>query len=256
MQLMKKKYFDLCHPILEKDRLSIIKKIKSIKNSKVRMYELRLDCLKSLSRSKEGIELVIDDVNYIVSKYPKNVFIATIRTKSEGGNITLSGSKYVECIKYLLKEAKVNYVDIEYKYYEKHKRVLDKYIKESKAKVIISKHIFDKKFSYAKCENMLKQLSKTKCDVVKLAVNVDNIVDSYKFIELSKEYNEKISKSGKRGIFIAMGKAGIISRILPEYTGTRVVFLDAYDKKNSKLFQPNLTFFLKFHNKILDYLDI
>lgn len=218
------------------------------------MYELRLDSLKSLLNGKSDIISITEDINCIKKRFPKKKFIVTIRTKGEGGNLSLSSKRYIEYIKCLLENAKADYIDIEYKYYAKNKSLFDKLIKKSKVKTILSKHLFNKNFSKKKCEEILKKLSKSPCDIVKLAVKIDDKNKVYEFMELSKIYNSKISKLGKRGIFIAMGKEGLISRIFPGYAGTRVVFLDAYDRRKNKLYQPNLTFFLHFHNKILDYL--
>ena len=244
--------FDLCYPILEKDIDGIIRKIKSTISKKVNMYELRLDSLKGLL--SDDIMSITDGINSIKKKFPHKKFIVTIRTKGEGGNVTLTSNKYIELIKYLLENAKADYIDIEYKYYEKNKGAFNRLIRKSRLKTILSKHLFHKNFSSKKCEEILKSLSKSPCDIVKLAVKIDDKNKVYEFMELSKRYNSKISKLGKRGIFIAMGREGIISRVFPQYAGTRVVFLDAYDKKRSKLYQPNLTFFLNFYNKILDYL--
>ena len=246
--------FDLCYPILEKNFDNIIKKIKLVNNKKVSTYELRLDNLNCLSSAKCDISSIVDNINNLKRRFPKKKFIVTIRTKKEGGKVSFSASKYTEYICCLLKFAKVDYVDVEYKFYAKSKSIINKAINESKAKVIISKHVFDEKFSIIKCEKTFKELSKVNCDIVKLAVKVGSKEDTYKFMELSKNYSIKISKNGKRGIFIAMGKNGLVSRVFPEYTGTKVVFLNAYDKHN-KLCQPNLSLFLNMHGKIFAKLN-
>lgn len=248
--------YRLCYLISEKDRNSIIKKIKKTYDSRVTTYELRcdhLDCLKG----KGDILLAIDTINYVTSKFPRKKFIITIRTKTEGGNISLSKKRYATYISELYYGVKADYIDIEDRYYDAVKELLaDKKNKEKirnkkHIKIIVSKHVFDKKFSIVKCENIIKRLMKKKANILKLAVRTEKLVDVCDYMKFARKYSTMIKAHRKDCIFIAMGKAGLISRIFPEYTNTKIVFLDTYNRnnslKNNKLFQPNLRMFLRLH---------
>lgn len=240
-KLKLKNNFDLCYPILESDPSSIRKKIEATISKRVKFYELRIDYLLDNRVSIDDIIYYMNDLN---RDFSDKEFIVTIRTKNEGGAIDLSLYKYFSYIEKLMGKLKVSYIDIEYKYYSLALDAFNALIKKTNLKIILSKHIFDHEFSKENCEDIIKQLIKTKCNIVKLAVMIDKKNDLFSFMNIAKEHSIKLKDINKDAIFIAMGEMGRLSRIYPEYTNTKIVFVNAYEN-NSILGQYSLNSYIE-----------
>ena len=221
-----KNNFYLCYPILEKDLPSVYHKIKTTIDRRVPFYELRIDYLLEQGVATHSI---IDCINDLVKTFSNKKFIVTIRTKNEGGAIDIPFDEYYVYVKELVEKSKAHYIDIEYKYYILDLAAFNTLIEKFKVKTILSKHIFSDKFSKEKCEEMINCLIKTKCSIAKLAMTVCEKKDLFYFMNTAKEYSRKLKESNKNAIFIAMGEMGRLSRIYPEYTNTRIVFINAYN---------------------------
>lgn len=222
--------FDLCYPILEKDLFGVCNKINSTLDNRVSIYELRIDYLLN-----NGINIndIIIGINDLIKCFPNKKFIVTIRTKSEGGVIELSLDEYFTYIKMILTELNATYVDVEYKYYILGIDSFNTLIESAKSKVILSKHVFDNKFSRSKCEKIINKLIEGKGSIVKLATMVSTKDELFSFMNIAKKNASELKINNKDAIFIAMGAMGRLSRVYPEYTNTRIVFINAYDKSNT-----------------------
>ena len=232
----------LCYPLFECGKDEICKKISNTKNSDIKLYELRIDYM--LNKGQD-IDDIICDINYIKRKFSKLKFISTIRTKSEGGLIGLSGDKYYAYVEKLFKFSKTDFVDIEFKYYKKYKKEFEKILNKTNKKIIISKHIFDDDFSENSIKRYIEESIFYKGDCVKLAILVINKNSFYELVSIIKKYENLLKKAKKEPLFIAMGKDGVLSRILPEIFNTKIVFLNAYNKVN-KLGQISYTSYIKY----------
>ena len=229
--LYNKNSFSLCYPILESSKEKIINKIRSVNNPKVKVYELRLDYLNKESMS--DMSKIIDIINFVKTNFTSKKIIATVRTKGEGGKINLSSQAYFDLIKEICEKSKADYVDIEYRFYSKRKSLYDKLIIKSKKTIILSKHLFNKRFSLANCKDILGKMSKSKSDILKLAVMTHSKMETYYYMKMAHEFTSKDRKKRAGYIFIAMGRDGLISRLLPEYTNTKIVFINAYHGANN-----------------------
>ena len=237
-----KNNFDLCYPILEKEFNLVYDKINSTLDKRVLFYELRIDYL---LENNINIDHIIVFINDLVKKIHGKKFIVTIRTKSEGGVIELSYDKYCDYINKLIRQVRVEYIDIEYKYYELDKEKFDVLIENSKTKVILSRHEVTDIFSSINCERIIRELFARKCDTIKLAMMVNSKEDLFSFMNSAKKSFDEYKEYNKNMIFIAMGEMGRLSRIYPEYTNTHMVFLNAYDNDN-KLGQFSLDSYLQY----------
>ena len=237
-----KNNFDLCYPILEKEFDLVYSKINSTLDKRVLFYELRID---HLLENGIGIDDIIVFINDLIKHFRDKKFIITIRTKSEGGATQLSFNEYYNYLEKLITKVEASYIDIEYKYYILDKASFDSLIKSSKAKIILSKHIFDDKFSSINCENIINELIESAGAIAKLAVMVSTKEDLFSFMNLANKYASLLKMNKKDAIFIAMGEMGRLSRIYPEYTNTKIVFINAYDK-GSILGQYSLDSYLEY----------
>ena len=88
-------------------------------------------------------------------------------------------------------------------------------------------------------------------DIVKCAVMVNTKKELFDFMMTARKCSKNIKKQKKECIFIAMGAIGGLSRLWPEFTNTKVVFLTAYGEKASKIGQFTYENFVKYR-KLLE----
>ena len=238
-----KNNFVFCYPILEDSKSSIVKKVSQIDKERKCMMELRLDYLLCAGMP---IEDIIKLVNNIKSNVTNKKIIATIRTVSEGGKVDLTKEKYFTYIKELYLKSKVNYIDVEYKFYKIDKIYYDSLFKKKKKKIIISMHIFDRIFFENEYMKLFTEMAESSGNIVKFAIKVFTKEDLFTFMLAARKCDKILKKSRKDAIFIAMGTVGVLSRVWPEFTNTKVVFLTAYDGKTSKIGQYTYEKYVKY----------
>lgn len=242
------KNFKLCYPILEKNLGKFEKIVSSLRKEKGVMLELRLD---SLISKGVGIDEIYRDLSNIKSISGNKRIILTIRTKKEGGEVSLTHKLYKKYISLLITSKVADYIDIEYNMYKKDKSFYDNLIKTFQKKVILSTHIFDKVYSEKKYKKLFDETLRVKCDIVKFAVMTKDIKDVVSFMQASRENAKRLARYKKSCIFIAMGTFGQISRLYPEYTDSKIVFMAPNGKKASNLGQFDKKTYYKYR-KILE----
>ena len=237
--------FKICYPILEYNFEKFIKKVNEKKIEKGVMLELRIDYLLN-----SGIELkdIISFINNYVSKGNADRLIVTIRTVGEGGKVDLSREIYFNYIKELYQKLKVKYIDVEFKFYNANRELYDNLFKSHKKKVIISIHFFDRVFHPAEYEKLFIEMAKSHGDIVKCAIMPYTENDFFTYMMTAKNAYKMLKKHKKECIFIAMGDIGKLSRIWPEFTNSKIVFLSAYSENANNLGQFGRETFDKFRN--------
>lgn len=235
--------FVYCYPILEDNKNSFIKKVASLNNERKCLIELRLDYLLYAGFS---IDDIIKIINYIKAHVSSKKLIATIRTVSEGGKVDLPKEKYFTYIKELYLNSKVNYIDVEYKFYKIDKVYYDSLFKKKKKKIILSMHIFDRIFFENEYMNIFTEMAESSGNLVKFAIKTYTKEDLFTFMVTARNSIKVMKKNRKDAIFIAMGTVGALSRLLPEYTNTKIVFLNAYKDIDTELGQMNREKYVKY----------
>lgn len=242
--------FVFCYPILEDSKSAFLKKVAEINSEKQCMIELRLDYLLYAGLS---IEDIIKIINTIRTKYTSKKLIATIRTVSEGGKVDLTKEKYFYYIKELYLNAKVNYIDVEYKFYKIDKIYYDSLFKKRKKKIIISMHFFDRIFFENEYIKLFTEMAESSGNIVKFAIKTFSKDDLFLFMMTAKKCEKIMKKNRKETIFIAMGTVGLLSRLWPEFTNTKIVFLTAYKEMDLELGQMNRENYVKYRNLLAKY---
>lgn len=239
--------FKLCYPIMDKKIENFIENVRHLNKEQDVMYELRID---SLLNGGASIEDICESLPIIKKISKDKKLIVTIRTKNEGGEIHLSSRKYKEYITYLFECKNIDYIDIEYNMYKKDKTYYNKLMLTGRKKIILSTHLFDNIYNEKKYRKIFDETLKVRCDIVKFAVMTYTIDEVINFMYASKDHSDILRKCGKGAIFIAMGRCGQISRLYPEYTKSKIVFMAPNGKKASKLGQFDKTTYYKYR-KIL-----
>lgn len=238
-----KNNFVFCYPILEDSKSSIVKKVSQIDQERKCMMELRLDYLLCAGMP---IDDIIKLVNNIKSNVTHKKIIATIRTVSEGGKVDLTKEKYFTYIKELYLKSKVHFIDVEYKFYKIDKIYYDSLFKRKKKKIIISMHIFDRIFFENEYMKLFTEMAESSGNIVKFAIKIFTKEDLFTFMLAAKKSEKILKKNKKEAIFIAMGTVGALSRLWPEFTNTKIVFLSAYKDIDIELGQVNREKYVKY----------
>ena len=243
--------FVFCYPVLEDSKSSIVKKVSLIDQERKCMMELRLDYLLCAGMS---IEEIIKIINHIKTNVTNKKIIVTIRTVSEGGKVDLTKEKYFTYIKELYLKSKAHYIDVEYKFYKIDKIYYDSLFKKKKKKIIISMHIFDRVFFENEYMNLFNEMAESSGDIVKFAIKIFTKEDLFTFMLAARKCEKLLRKNRKDAIFIAMGTVGALSRVWPEFTNTKIVFLSAYKDIDQELGQINREKYVKYR-KLLAKID-
>lgn len=247
MSNLTNKKFELCYPIMEGDIDSFVGKITSLEKDKNELIELRIDYLLEKNVS---INEIVEMINHI-STFTSKKMIVTIRTDREGGKYILNETLYYDYIEKIYFETKASYVDVEYKVYIENAEKYDNLFKNKLKKIILSTHIFDKKLSKKEYEKLFNDMLRPSIDIVKCAVFLTTKKELFDYMMVARKSSKSIENAGKGCIFIAMGEIGRLSRIWPEYTNTKVVFLLANSENASRIGQFSYENFVKYR-KLLE----
>lgn len=236
---------NFCYSVCEETEKGFIKKIQELNKEKKAIIELRLDYLLSAGFSIENISKLIKKIH---DRYSSKKIIATIRTNDEGGRVDLSREKYYYFIRTLYNTKGISYIDIEYKYYKADKQYYDLLFKKKKKKIILSMHLFDKILSELDYINTLNELISAKSGIVKFATNTFTKENLFSFMLSSRKFSLKYKR--KDFVFIAMGEIGLLSRVWPEFTNTKLVYLNAYDNDINKIGAIKKEDFVKYRKNL------
>ena len=240
-----KNNFSFCYPILEGDKNSFFNKISEVDKERKCMIELRLDYLLYAGMS---IDEIISLIDHIKTKLTHKKLIATIRTVSEGGKVDLTKERYFFYIKELYLKSKVHYIDVEYRFYKIDKLYYDSLFKKRMKKIIISMHIFDRIFFENEYVRLFTEMAESSGNIVKFAIKTFTKEDLFLFMRAARKCEKVMKKNRKESIFIAMGSVGVLSRVWPEFTFTKIVFLSAYTDFDRELGQMNREKYVKYRN--------
>lgn len=168
--------------------------------------EIRFDFLKA-EQIPKALEMV---------KVELKRAVCTLRPKTEGGVFDGSEKERVSILK-LISEYNPFLLDVEYNTISKNKD-LEKYLKASRTKLLISWHDFKKTPNSANLKNQMKKMSRYS-PIIKIVTTAKTVDDSTRVLEL-------YSKKGKTTLIaFSMGDAGRISRILSLYLGSPYTYV-------------------------------
>jgi len=169
--------------------------------------ELRLDFLKP-SQIPLCLTLVRRHLNRCV---------CTLRPTTEGGKFSGSEKERISILK-LISEFEPYLLDIEYNTLKKNKK-LEKYLKSTKTRILVSWHDFTKTPNEQTLRSMFKKMSKFSNNV-KIVTTAKNISDMIRVLSLYKIRARNINL-----ISFAMGDYGRMSRILCTKLGSPYTYV-------------------------------
>ena len=197
--------YKTCVSIGEKTPLKLKKTLQTaLKKSDY--VEIRFDFLKT-----EQIPNALDAVRSELGRA-----VCTLRPKTEGGMFEGNEKERISILK-LISEYNPFLLDVEYNTIRKNKN-LEKYLKSTKTKLLVSWHDFKKTPDFANLKNQMKKMSKYS-STIKIVTTAKSVNDATRVLQL-------YSKKGKMSIIaFSMGDAGRISRILCLYLGSPYTYV-------------------------------
>ncbi len=206
----------VCVPIIAESANDIIEQAKQLIEENVKVIEVRLDFFEKLS-DKEALRNCLSELAKLMKD---TLFIATIRTKAEGGQCDYDEEAMIECLTFISECQAADYIDVEYFTYANPQELINT-IKGNGASVIASHHEFDSTPSCDIMKDMLSKMGESDTDIVKLAVMPTNREDVLNLMRVSNEFGEQ---SDKLLITMSMGDLGKVTRIAGNVTGSCLTF--------------------------------
>lgn len=207
----------ICVPIREKNLQKAEKQVKKaqkrLKNFKNAFFEIWLDRLDLKVNLKEFIRFCGKPV------------IAVCRGKIERGNFKGSEKERIEILKNAV-FAGAKAIDCGIQTDKNLVRDLKKVCRKHGAKLIISKHIWDKTPDLIVLLKIFKKAEALGADIVKIATQARNWSDNAILLELVSQAAQK----GEKIIAVGMGERGKISRIGCPLLGSYLTYV-ALDEK-------------------------
>ena len=222
----------ICVPVKEKSQAKVMKVLSEVSKS-ADLAEVWIDQIEDL------------DLKSLIKNSPVPLVCACKRTE-EGG---LFSGTYNQMADLLIQAilCGAEYIDIPISMPEllnkkivQHRQMSDVKgqmlnVKCQRSKVIISHHDFQKTPDDKTLQKIVGKMLKRGADVVKIAVTAKSDEDSLSIIFLAK----KLKSEGIPHILIAMGKKGILTRVITPFLGGEMMFAPL--KKSSSTASGQLT---------------
>jgi 3-dehydroquinate dehydratase type I len=194
------------------------------------IIELRIDYL---INKKVDVKDIIDCISkvkkYLVEELDiDRQMIVTLRNFSNGGNCLLNKKDYASIVEVIYEKAKVDAIDIDYDFYEESGSFVKKLFTGKKS-LIITYNCQDRVLTKEEYNELFKTLIKTPAYVVKVVTKAFSTDDTENLMDTAKEFQPQLEKHDKVNVIISTGKLGIASRVLYEYTNTKIIYLDTYE---------------------------
>lgn len=194
----------------------MVDEVRAASSAGADMIELRVDYL---------VDLSLDAMRVLLSAAQsfKGEVIVTCRSADEGGRYDGDEERRAGMLA-LAASCGADYVDVEYASWRAsgvmRQRVGSACRRKrggTKCRLILSKHDFQK--TPSDLERTLDEMAAEPCDVVKIACQAETIIDSLRVLDALR-----CSASKRPTIALAMGEAGVMTRILARKCGALLTF--------------------------------
>jgi len=209
----------ICVPVFGKDAESLEKACETAKEKPYDIIEWRMDYLERTENWRE----VLSALREILPDAP---LLATFRTKEEGGEQEISEEKYFSLLSSLVDCRNVDAVDVEYFHTPKKRRKILEEAEAAGISVIVSSHDFEKTPEEGEMEALLEQMLETG-GIAKLAVTPEDAADVLALLIATAAVKAEHPETPI--ITMAMGPAGVITRVAGEAFGSAMTFGSAME---------------------------
>lgn len=224
----------LCVPLTADTCQAMAEQIAQAARFGADMIELRLDYLRD-ARQESIRELMAAAGGF------DGQIVVTCRLKEEGGLFDQDEEQRLCLFEAAVAAGGADYIDIEFEAWRRSAALRDRIDAlrlagpcSRSVKLILSKHDFDQ--TPADPQGILEDIAREPCDVVKLATKANTIVDSLRVLDALR-----VSASRRPTIALAMGEAGILTRVLARKFGALLTFASIQMGKESAPGQVTLS---------------
>ena len=207
----------VCVPLTADSAEKLYEEAKNAVNARADLVEWRADFYKDLSNTEKTTE-TLKGISDILGETP---LLFTIRTKEEGGSISLSVEDYIEYTLNAARTDRADLVDVEVFGNEEKKKELIQEIHKTQAKVIASSHDFEKTDNRDILQERFMTMDQTGADILKMAVMPKEFDDVAAIMQVTNTMTEKTQKPL---VSMSMGNLGSMSRIAGENFGSSITF--------------------------------
>lgn len=206
----------ICIPIMGTNMKEITREAQKVNTYPVDLIEWRVDFFENYEDSAavaEGLEKI--------SEICRKPIIFTLRSKREGGNADVTVEQYMAFQEEHMGSPCIDIFDIEVLTgYEEAKELVRKIHEHGKI-AIVSYHDFQKTPDTEVMLELLSRMDQSGADILKLAVMPNDRKDVMALLNVTVDMG---AMTHKPLITMSMGKAGVLSRLIGEMTGSAITF--------------------------------
>ncbi|KAA8385847.1 type I 3-dehydroquinate dehydratase [Acetobacter tropicalis] len=206
-------------PVTDRNVDDGLKSVQALaRNPRVNIVELRLDYLDGHKNN----DILLNFCELSADHLDGKPFIATFRTKEEGGESDISSEQYISLCQAICASGKATFVDIEYNRGDETVEKILKYARLNPIKTILSMHDFIKTDSREKLIAHLEAMKKFDPDIIKLAVMPNSADDVLSLLSATHAMHQEYPDTPL--ITMSMGKMGALSRMAGGLFGSVATF--------------------------------
>lgn len=229
----------VCVPIMERDRVGILREMEYLGQSRADVIEWRGDAFADFADYDIMRQMFRDMAPLLGDK----LLLYTFRSKKQGGEASADEKTLTALHDLAMESGCVDLIDLEY-FEEEHPAQKIHRLKEGGVRVIASHHDFEGTPEPEVMRMLLDKMCVGGADIVKLAVMPQILPDVLNLLMVTAEFREMNPNTPV--ITMSMGKLGGISRLCGETFGSCMTF--GAHKKPSAPGQYEM-------NRLLDILD-
>lgn len=207
----------VCVPVTEQEDEDILQKIAELVKENVRMIEWRVDWFRYVD-DEDAVSALLQKIRPLVKE---TVFLFTFRSRKQGGNSGIAEKKILKLNEIAAKSQAVDLIDLEFFEATFPLKEIRRFQKMG-VRIIASHHDFDGTPAEGIMKMLLTKMKEGNADIVKLAVMPQNTEDVLRLLTITSDM--KKSFPGLPVVTMAMGTAGMVSRISGETFGSCITF--------------------------------
>lgn len=208
----------ICVPVTAKTKKEIWKEAEELKNHPFDMVEWRADFFEGLANPEE-VQEVLKELRKILGEAP---LLFTVRTKAEGGNVRMDTEEYLQVNMQAVRSGMIDLVDVEILQGDDIAFMLVEAAHENNVKVVASNHDFEKTPKKEEILMRLCKMQEMEADIVKIAVMPKTERDVLVLLDATLAMKELHRNTPV--VTMAMGKKGLISRLVGQMFGSAITF--------------------------------
>lgn len=206
----------ICIPIMGTDMKEITREAQKLNTYPADLIEWRVDAFEQY-RDTEAVEKGLAQIAETCHK----PIIFTLRSKREGGMADVTEEQYMAFQKEHMDSPYIDIFDVEVQTGQEEVKELVQMIREHGKVSIASYHDFQRTPDTKEMLDLLCWMDRSGADILKLAVMPDNRKDVMALMNVTVDMG---TMTRKPLITMSMGKAGVLSRLIGEMTGSAITF--------------------------------